>query len=185
MVPAVRSDHVSPPAGASCDLDAIYRVHAADVARWIAYLGGPGLDAEDLVHEVFLVVQRRLSEFRGDAKVTTWLYQITQRVVQAARRRERFRRWVRRVRRRDVADALSPSATPPGAALEREQAARIVYAVLDRLPEKYRTPLILFEIEGMSGEAIAALLGVRTETLWVQIHRARALFLNVLKESES
>ena len=59
------------------DLDAIYRAHAGTVARWAAKLAGPGNDVEDLVHEVFLVARRRLPEFRGDAKVTTWLYRIT------------------------------------------------------------------------------------------------------------
>jgi RNA polymerase sigma-70 factor (ECF subfamily) len=58
-------------------LAAIYREHAELVKRWALRLGGPGLDAEDFVHEVFMVVQRRLPEFRGEAKLTTWLYRIT------------------------------------------------------------------------------------------------------------
>src|SRR4051812_581788 len=43
---------------ATADLDAIYREHAADVSRWARRLGGPQADVEDLLHEVFLVVQR-------------------------------------------------------------------------------------------------------------------------------
>jgi RNA polymerase sigma-70 factor, ECF subfamily len=183
MIGAAKSALDASPSGAKTNLDALYREHTRDVARWIAHLGGPSLDVEDLVHEVFMVVQRRLPEFRGEAKVTTWLYRITEHVVANARRRERFRRWTRRTRRLEIIDAVCPYPADPGAALESDQARRTVYAALDRLPEKHRTLLILFEIEGLSGEQIAELRGVRRETLWVQIHRARSLFLDVLKDA--
>src|SRR5579863_7019708 len=183
MILTARRPLDMPPLTSAVGLSAIYRAHARDVARWVAHLAGPCLDVEDLVHEVFLVVQRRLSEFRGDAAISTWLYRIAERVVRNARRRERFRRWTHRMRRAEVADALAPSSSAPGSTLERDEAMRAVYEALERLPEKYRTPLVLFEIEGMPGEQIASLLGVRTQTLWVQIHRARALFLDALKEA--
>jgi len=47
-------------------LDRFYREHAAQVLAWVIRLGGPGLDAEDVAHEVFLVALRRLPTFRGD-----------------------------------------------------------------------------------------------------------------------
>lgn len=158
-------------------LDALYRAHAAAVARWAAHLGGPRVDVEDAVHEVFLVVGKRLSEFRGDAKVTTWLYRITERVVRGARRRERLRRWLDLVRRGDVEQSLSPARPSPIEELERRQSRATVYKVLDRLADKYRRVLILFELEELSGGEIAALTGVKVATVWVHLHRARALFL--------
>ena len=48
---------------------AIYRTPARRVARWVGHLGGPSADVDDLVHEIFLVADRRLPEFRGDAKL--------------------------------------------------------------------------------------------------------------------
>src|SRR4029079_18131933 len=84
------------------DLDDAYRAHAARVARWVGHLGGPSADVDDLVHEIFLVADRRLSDFGGDAKLTTWLYRITERVVRGRRRNERIRRWLAQVRRADV-----------------------------------------------------------------------------------
>ena len=48
---------------------------------------------------------------------------------------------------------------------------------LSRLPEKYRTVLVLFELEGLSGEDVAALTGTKLATVWVHLHRARAAFL--------
>ena len=58
------------------ELDAIYREHSATVSKWVRRLWGPGgvsgsVDAEDLLQEVFLVVQRRLDSFRFEAALTT------------------------------------------------------------------------------------------------------------------
>src|SRR5438067_1040427 len=75
------------------DVEGLYRAHGQRVARWVQRLAGPSVDVEDLVHEVFLIVQRKLGGFRGEAKVTTWLYRITEHVVRHHRRRERVRRW--------------------------------------------------------------------------------------------
>jgi RNA polymerase sigma-70 factor (ECF subfamily) len=172
-------DAAVPPSG----LDALYRAHAPTVARWASRLAGAGADVEDLVHEIFLVAARRLSEFRGDAKVTTWLYRITERVVLDERRRDRFRRWVARARSLEIEGVFSPAQPTPLDALERRRAAEGVYRILDRLPDKYRTVLILFELEGMSGEEIAVLTGLREATVWVQLHRARARFLSEMKRA--
>jgi RNA polymerase sigma-70 factor (ECF subfamily) len=159
------------------DLDAIYRAYAGTVARWVAKLVGPGADVEDLVHEIFLVARRRLPEFRGEAKLSTWLYRITERVARQTRRRERFRRYFSRTRRLEIEDAISPTHLTPVDALERRQSTEACYRMLDRLPDKYRTVLILFELEEMSGEEIASLTGVKLATVWVHLHRARSRFL--------
>src|SRR5262249_11046146 len=76
-------------------LSSLYEADAGLVERWATRLAGTGLDAEDVVQEVFLVVQRRLPEWRGDAKITSWLYRITERVVLRQRRKQRARRWLR------------------------------------------------------------------------------------------
>jgi DNA-directed RNA polymerase specialized sigma24 family protein len=54
-------------------LDHIYERNVADVERWVRRLVGPGLDVEDIVHDVFLVAVRRRGDFRGDASLKTWL----------------------------------------------------------------------------------------------------------------
>jgi RNA polymerase sigma-70 factor, ECF subfamily len=165
------------------DLDLLYRAHARTVARWVSRLAGPNADVDDLVHETFLVVERRLSEFRDEGKVTTWLYRIAERVVWDARRREGFRRWFSRTRFVEIERALSSTQPTPVDALERRQSAESVYRILDRIPDKYRTVLILFELEEMSGEEIAALTGLKQATVWVHLHRARARFLREMKRA--
>jgi RNA polymerase sigma-70 factor (ECF subfamily) len=158
---------------APADLGRVYRDHAADVSRWARRLGGPGLDAEDVLHEVFMVAQRRLHAFRGEAKISTWLYAITVRVVQDLRRKARWRRWLRLLPR--ALDGASAPATPLET-LESRRASELTYRLLDTLPEAERSALILFELEGLSGEQIAAITGEAVGTIWVRLHRARARF---------
>jgi RNA polymerase sigma-70 factor (ECF subfamily) len=69
----------------SRDAGTIYRMHVHQVARWAARLGGPALDLEDIVHEVFAVACRRLSSFRGESSLSTWLFGITDKVVRHRR----------------------------------------------------------------------------------------------------
>jgi RNA polymerase sigma-70 factor (ECF subfamily) len=163
----------SAPAAVSRDLGEIYRAYAADVSRWARRLRGPQTDVEDVVHEVFLVAHRRLPEFRGDAKLSTWLYAITVRVVQGQRRKERWLRWLR-LDRLLGAEPVDPST--PLQAFESRRASELTYRLLETLPEAERSALILFELEGLSGEEIAAVTAEAVGTIWVRLHRARARF---------
>jgi RNA polymerase sigma-70 factor, ECF subfamily len=164
---------VSPAAPARpqpLDLAVIYRDHAALVARWAARLLGPAGDVDDVLHEVFLVAHRRLGSFRGDAAITTWLYAITQRVVRDLRRKRRWRRWLGR------SPEVATEGPTPLHALEGRRAAELTYRILDKLPEAERNALIMFELEGLSGDAIAALTNEPVGTIWVRLHRARTRF---------
>jgi RNA polymerase sigma-70 factor (ECF subfamily) len=169
---------VSPP-----EITALYRAHALQVERWVARLAGPEIDAEDVVQEVFLVVQRRLPEWRADAKITTWLYRITERIVHRQRRKQRMSKWLRGLAG-DFADQVPTERLTPVDELERKQASRVVYSALDGLERKQRNAVVLFEIDGLSGEEIAALTGTKLATVWVQLHRGRARFLKRLREME-
>ena len=171
------------PATAPPEISSLYRAHAAEVERWVARLAGPTVDAEDVVQEVFLVVQRRLSEWRADAKMTTWLYRITERVVHRQRRKQRMGRWLRGLAG-DFAGDVPTERLTPVEDLERKEAARTVYAALDGLERKMRAVFVLFEIEGLSGEEIAALTGTKLATVWVQLHRGRARFLERLRDMD-
>jgi RNA polymerase sigma-70 factor (ECF subfamily) len=163
---------------------ALYREHAQRVAGWASRLGGPrrGADLEDVVQEVFLRVHRALPGFRGEAEVTTWLYRITENVVRARLRKERLRRFFGfdgGSSEKAEREVPSPRLTPEGD-FERSERARLLYDALDRIPESYRNPFILFEIEGLPGEEVARLVGVKLPTLWVRLSRAREQVANEL-----
>jgi RNA polymerase sigma-70 factor (ECF subfamily) len=163
------------------DFATVYRCHAQSVARWAARLGGPDIDVEDLVQDIFLNVQRSLPQFRNQASIATWLYRITQNAVTRRRRKLSWRRWLSGSAE-DVAGGVAGPGATPLEALESRQAQALVYRALDSMKERHRTLLILFELEEMPGEQIAELTGTRTATVWVQLHRARAEFLSKLSE---
>lgn len=166
-------------ARAPIDLDRVYREHAAQVSRWVRRLAGPG-DPSDTLQEVFEVAQRKLSSFRGDSQLTTWLYAITVRVVSSRRRKVRLRQML-------FLDFTSePSTSEPVVApdehLDRQRASRVVYGVLDRLSERDRTLLILFELERLSSQEISDILRISNNNVAVGLHRARARFRVLLRK---
>lgn len=161
----------------------VFRDHATQVGRWAARLGGPGVDVDDIVQEVFLIVSRQLAGFRAEAKLTTWLFSITDRVVR------NHRRWLA-VRRIVVHLTPGHSEHPatdqpdPLAMFERQASAVAAYRVLDRLPDKYRRVLILSELEDLCAPEIAELLSTRLETVRVWLHRARRMLIERVRELE-
>jgi RNA polymerase sigma-70 factor (ECF subfamily) len=169
------ANQASAPAAIPRDIGSLFRTHAETVHRWAVRLGGPGIDADDVVQEVFLIVQRRLREFRGDGKIETWLYRITERIVM----KQRDRSWGRRLLRLfggqedDLAELAQRGPVTPLETLERNEATRLVYAALAGLSEKQRRAVILYELEGLSGEEIAELTGTKLATVWVHLHRGR------------
>jgi RNA polymerase sigma-70 factor (ECF subfamily) len=151
-----------------------YRDYCQTVARWAWHLGGPDVEVEDAVQEIFFVVSRQMANFRGDAHFSSWLYGITRKIVANHRRRHRWRFW--RDKNRDILDRLPSPGLDPYAQLERQQARLQFYRVLDLLPEKYRTVLVLFELEDMSTLEIAEICQLKLNTVKVQLHRAREMF---------
>ena len=162
------------------DLDAgsMYRMHVHQVARWTARLGGPSLDVEDIVHEVFAIACKRLSAFRGESSVSTWLFGITDKVVRHRRRKERWWRWLSGSADETAGHLPAPGPDPLRAA-EQKQTARSVYRTLDQLADSDRRILILFELEEMSADEVGELLGIKPANARLRLHRARARFLRV------
>ncbi len=159
----------------------LYDRYAPQVERWARRLAGPRFDAEDLLHDIFLVVLRRRHEFRGEAKITTWLFRITTQVVRWRRRNAALRGWLWGLHGHWLAEA---NGSTPVEDLERREEGMRLYAALDRLPEKYRSVLILFTLEEATGDQIATLLGIDTNTVWVRLHRARAKLADLLTQEE-
>jgi RNA polymerase sigma-70 factor (ECF subfamily) len=170
------------PNTVSEELDRLYRAHVHTVTRWVQRLSGPDLDTDDLVHEVFMEVGRLLPRFRGEAHVTTWMYTIAANTVRYHRRKLRWRRWLAGGSWEDRSRDLEAPDPTPAQALEQRQTNELVYRILDGIPDKYRTVLILFELEGLSGEEIAQLTGTKLATVWVWLHRGRQKFLDRMAE---
>jgi RNA polymerase sigma-70 factor (ECF subfamily) len=167
--------------GAGFDLDAAYRAHAADVSRWIRQLSRRD-DVADLLHEVFVVAQRRRTDFRGDASVRTWLFAIAVRVVAGYRRKQKLRRlFFMEPRVSDEPPEVVDPRTPLSAVSSR-RATEAVNRVLERLSERDRTLIVSFELEGLSATEIQKILGLSANAVWVGLHRARKRFRKVFVE---
>lgn len=153
----------------------LYTAYDGDVLRWVIRLGGPDLDAEDVAHEVFVVALRTGRRFRGDARVRSWLFGITRRVVANARRRAAFRRFV----------GLEPWDTPdPGPGLEGELADRAlrrrVQVCLETMSTAQREVLVLADLEGHTAPEVAELLDIPAGTVYSRLHAARKAFAAAL-----
>ncbi|MEA2699401.1 MAG: hypothetical protein QOI66_3672 [Myxococcales bacterium] len=166
------------------DLATLYRQNAGKVARWAGRLNGPEGDLEDIVQEVFIIAQRGLPQWRGDAKITTWLYEITLRVVRDRRRYAKWRRWLFGRREpgavtawRDELANIPAEQPGPLELLVRRESAETLYRILDGMADRYRTVLVLFELEGLSGEEIAKVTGMSLANVWIRLFRARKKFM--------
>ena len=170
--------------GSPPDWAELYAQHVQDVARWVSRLGGPNADREDLVQETFLVARQKLPSFRGEAKASTWLFRICHNVVRGRRRGLGWRRWLSGDGA-ETAGHLPDLSLLPDEQVDQRRRVAGLYQALDRLREPKRTVLILFELEGMSGEEIAELTGTRPGTVWVQLHRARRELAALLQAERS
>ena len=160
------------------DLDVAYRRHAPDVSRWLRQLTRRD-DVSDLLHEVFLVAERRRADFRGDASVRTWLYAIAVRVVAGFRRKQRLRRLFFLDPKPDDVVPEPIDERTPFTAVVSKRANEAVHRVLDQLSDRDRLLILLFEIEGLSAAEIQIVAGLTQNGVWVQLHRARKRFKEI------
>jgi RNA polymerase sigma-70 factor (ECF subfamily) len=174
-----RAPAAEPARVAAPSFEAIYAEHAQTVARWAARLGGPAADVEDITQEVFVVVNRRLGEFRGESLLSTWLFGITARITANERRRRKLRQWWFRLAP-NAGERVSGHGEGAVEEIEKRERRALFHRALDRLNERARRALVLFELEEMSVEEVAAHLGLRPGNVRVILHRARAAFMKSL-----
>lgn len=156
------------------DFDAVYAKYFQEVCRWVSAFGCPPSDVDDLAQEVFLIVRRKLDGFAG-GNLAGFIYRISQRVVSDYRRRSWFRRLLRRSK--TDPDALADQREDPSEALARARAQQLLAEALSQLSPKRRAAFYLFEVEGYTGEEIAALEEVSVTTIYTRLHHARKQFL--------
>jgi RNA polymerase sigma-70 factor (ECF subfamily) len=127
-------------------------------------------EAEDIAQDVFLRVHRAIGTFRGDAKLSTWLYGITSnlclnRLTSASRTRTRHD---------EDAVMRAPSDAPDAtAAMERSEVEAALHQAITELPDERRIVVVLRDLEGLSYEEIAEALDLEVGTVRSRLHRAR------------
>jgi RNA polymerase sigma factor (sigma-70 family) len=170
--------------GAPIQFEEVVREHQEFVFRTLARLTGAGEHVEDLAQEVFLRLYRGLDGFRGDAKLTTWLYRITLNVAQDE--------WKRRKKEQSMTSFDDPDAgwaervagrsEDAEQALSRRQTLAEVNAALGELSEVERAALVMFHQEECTYEQIAVVLKLPLNTVRTHLHRGRQKLKERLKE---
>ena len=139
-------------------------------------------DAEEVTQDVLMKVHRKIDAFRGDAALSSWIYRITFNTVMSRLRSARASRAIEI--QADTATPEQPERQPAEPAdwssladdyVLRTQMRERLIAALAELPEVYRTPVILRDIQGLSTEEASAVLRVKPQTLKSRLHRGRLL----------
>jgi RNA polymerase sigma-70 factor, ECF subfamily len=150
--------------------EALVRQYQHRVFGVAARMLGSAAEAEEVAQEVFLRVHRAIGEFRGDSKLSTWLYAITSRVC-LSRLGGGHRRIVREGE--EVLTRLASGEADPAAALERTELEMALHRAIGELPEERRVVVILRDLQGLAYEEIAAALELPVGTVRSRLHRAR------------
>jgi len=132
---------------------------------------GNAAEAQEVAQEAFLRAHRGLAQFRGDAKLSTWLYAIASRLCL-----NRLATGERRLARQgeETLLRLSDGAQAPDAALEQSELETALHRAIAELPEDRRIVIVLRDLEGLSYEEIAQALELELGTVRSRLHRARA-----------
>lgn len=172
MSAGLRAESVVAASGLSLsDVHGLYVQHAVALRLALQRLGGPGLDPDDLVQEVFVVALRKSADLARAQSPTAWLFGVAAKVAATRRRTATWRRWLGLDEAPELASAESPSRT-----LEQKQASQLVQQALEVLSVAKREVLVLFELQGLSGEEIALALEVPLKTVWSRLFYARREF---------
>jgi RNA polymerase sigma-70 factor (ECF subfamily) len=154
-------------------VEQVYRDHVDFVWACLQRFGVRDRDLDDSLQDVFVVVQQRLSTFRGEARVTTWLYSICLRVAWAHRRRSYVRR---EVPVEQVGDEVDEEQTSPEDQFVLRERRRVLNSVFDEIDLEKRALLVMFEIDELTCEQIASMLGLPIGTVYSRLHSARRAF---------
>ena len=163
MLPRESTAH--PPEPAFRD---VYRENAAFVWRVVRRLGVPPADAEDVTQEVFMVVLKKLDSFAHRSSLRTWLYGIAYRSASEHRRRAHVRSEV--PTEAPEAGAADP---PQPESVDRKRAREQLDAILAQLDDDKRAVFVFYEIEELSMNEVAEIVGCPVQTAYSRLRAAR------------
>ena len=152
--------------GDAAAFEEIYRRHSSRVYTLASRLTGSLADGEDLLQEIFLLVHRKLSTFKGEAALGTWIYRLaTNCCLDFVRSRQH--------REREATDPLEETTPPfrPSGVLRVERLD--LERAMARLPPGYRAAFVLHDVEGFEHHEVAEILGIAEGTSKSQVHKAR------------
>jgi len=158
---------------ATVDFKSLHDQFRPRVFRYLTRLVGE-CEAEDLTQSVMLKVSEGLRDFRGDSNVSTWIYRIATNAA-LDKLRGKTIQTLSDTELESDADDVAPDAQTPSVEKTaiREEMNACIREFIERLPENYKTVMVLSELEGFKNDEIAAILGLSLDTVKIRLHRAR------------
>ena len=161
------------------EFEEIYEEFHPKILNYLARLMGPN-EAEDTAQVVFAKVSRGLDSFKGQSKLSTWIYRIATNTAIDKLRSPAHRHASGQIPLEDSTavenntSRITRSQTPTDQKIIRKEMSDCVREYVDRLPPDHRTVLVLSELEGFKNKEIADILQITLENVKVRLHRARA-----------
>jgi RNA polymerase sigma-70 factor (ECF subfamily) len=153
--------------------ESLYRMHIDKVYGLCLRMTGNVAEAEDCAQDAFIQAWNKLDKFRGDSTFATWLHRIAVNSVLGRMRKSQ--------RERDRIQIATEESTSPASVGDTGELRDLSDAV-DRLPEGARHIFVLYAIYGYSHEEASGMLGIAPGTSKAQLHRARRLLAQQLKQ---
>ena len=151
---------------------AVFDAEASYVCQVVRRLGVPERDVEDVAHDVFVAVHRRLEDFDTTLPMRPWLFGIAYRVAAAYRRRKSNRDQIMDIMPEAVDDAPAADET-----IHAAQNRALFLRALEALDEERRAVFVLHEIDGTTMPQIAAALNLPLNTAYSRLRLAREDFV--------
>ena len=134
-------------------------------------------DAEDLTQDVFVQVHESIGSFKGDSKLSTWLYRITtSKSLDHLRKKKTKKRFgiMQNLFGSSQNEAVEkPDFNHPGVKFENKEKAAILFKAIKQLPENQRIAFTLHKIEGLSYKEISEVMRTSVPAVESLIHRAK------------
>lgn len=172
------------------EFEKIHTEFRSRIQRYLTRLVGED-EAEDLTQEVFVRVSRALHTFRGESKLSTWIYRIATNAALDRLRSPSFKREAQdEVTDGSDLDDIDVEGQQVGAGEEmpsleerifRKERLECYERFIENLPAKYRAVVALKELEGLAVGEIAEILGLSADVVKIRLHRGRARLLQELK----
>jgi RNA polymerase sigma-70 factor, ECF subfamily len=140
-------------------------------------------EAEDVVQETFIKAFKGLENFRGEARLSTWLTRIALNEALARKRRRRNTVELEALQHRTNALEPSPMIAPaqdPELSTAQQQIRKLLERAIDGLPDSLRTVFVMRDVEELSTAEAARLLGLGEPTVKTRLHRARRMLRELL-----
>lgn len=133
-------------------------------------------DSEDVTQEVFISIYQNITQFRGDSRLSTWIYRIAvTKSLGALRKQKHTKGKMEGLERQDSRQKGSANATfyHPGIQLENKENAAVLFKALNLLPDNQKSAFILHKLEGLSYNEIAEVMNTTVSSIESLMFRAR------------